>query len=389
MPSERESSRRRTSASTPDGAVSAPARERRIQQYVDRALERDEAERRLLEARGGAGFRPPEAGVEVGLLSEIMDVKAPDEPRLIDKVLGLNHNFLLAGPPKVGKTRLGLTEMACCVDGLPFLGQETYMGEGERYCWFNGEMTKGDWDDYMRPLKVRNSADIVVLHLRGRQFDLLNDFVAEYVRDQLNTYEVSHWRIDSLRRVLAWSRIALNDNDGAGALTQRIDEIKRETNVKSCGIIAHIGRKEFEPGEEHVMGATEWDSWPDSRQVLTKDSPGAGARFFAVSGRQVGLETKLEFDAITGLYSAADGPIRNRRDEREENIAIAAEAIVGENPGITASALQNALGKKFNITNHNDKVGLVDQARSGGRIHFHKEGNSKQHYLGPVCVECQ
>lgn len=363
-----------------------PYDEQDVRAFMRRTAARDEAERRMREEKAGAGFRPPLPGTESGLLSELIDREPEHELKLIDGVLGRQQNAILAGQYKAGKTRLGMNEMRACVDGLPFLGRATHFNDGGRFGWFDGEMNKDDWNDYVRPMGIRNLQDIAVMHLRGLRLDLLNDFVAEYVTGWLVEHDVTDWRIDSLRRLLAWSGVALNDNDGASLLTNRIDQIKREAGVLSCVILAHTGRAKVEHGAEHVMGATEWDAWADSRQLLTTED---GARFFSVVGRGVAFEESLFlFDSETGLIDVAGGPAQNRRLAEQENIAIAAEAIVSEQPGINTSALAEQLGKKFNRTNHNEKSALVTKARDSGRIHVHQKGTSRLHFLGATCSEC-
>lgn len=345
-----------------------------------------EADRRIRNEQHATTFRPPLDGVESGVLSELIEREPEHEHQLIDGILGRRQNAALAGQYKAGKTRLAMNEMAACVDSAPFLGRPTHFDEGGRFAWFDGEMDKDDWNDYVRPMGIRNLHDIAVMHLRGYRLDLLNDSVAEWVVDWLSHHDATDWRIDSLRRLLAWAGIPLNDNDGAALLTDRIDQIKREADIYSCVILAHTGRTQSAPGEEHLMGATEFDAWADSRQILTKSH---GDRFFAVAGRGVGMdESRLTFDPDTGLYGATDGPAQNRRSVEDDQIALAAVVIVEERPGISSGALADELGKKFNITNHNEKSGLVSRARESGRIHYHEKRTAKLHFSGPMCLEC-
>lgn len=347
---------------------------------------RREAQRELERAESRRAFRKPRK-VDVGLLSDQFEQPRPKVKYLIDGLLRRKQNASMAGQYKTGKTLLGINEMAACVDGRPFLGRETHFNEGGRFGWMNGEMDRDDWLDYARPVGIERADLVAVMHLRGKRINLLDDVQAEYVVKWLKDNDVTDWRVDSWRKLVQWAGLSPNDNEGAGFLTDRIDQIKDQAGVRTFLVMAHTGRAQVAPGAEHVAGATELDNWVDARWLYVKEPD--GSRFFYAEGRGVEFEEqRLLRDEATSRVDIGFG---NRLAARADDLASKLEQIekmVIDKPGINTSELKVMIRAKLGESNNNQQVSLIAQAKNDKRVHPHKKGTSMLYFRGEFCDEC-
>ena len=305
------------------------------------------AAREMVQAEiAAAGWAPPWVG-QPSLLSDQFAAPRPTEKWLVDRLMGWNHNIVLAAQHGSGKTTLGLNLARSLVDGRAFLGREVAAFDG-RVGWVNGEMDAWDLADYARPLRIRNPARIAKVDLRDARLPLVNDYVAEQFAKWCREHDVSVLVMDSWRRLCSWSGLDENVNADVERLTTRIDEFKREAGVSACLILAHTGRAKAEEGEERVRGATALDDWVDGRWVMVRQAPAEGGqRFMFADKRGVEMEeTALTFDPLTYRITLGEG---NRRTAGNETLKLSAAMLLSGSDGpmnTTQIATELGLGKK-------------------------------------------
>jgi hypothetical protein len=357
------------------------ALERRVASY---RVER-EARRLVATEEASRTWRSP---TDDGLLGAQLRVPRETPRYLAERLMGWNHNVVLAAQFKTGKTTFGLNFARCAVDGLPFLGREVQLPDGCRIGWWNGEMERDDFLDYARPLRIKQSNDILPLHLRGHRMPLMDDIVAEWTVKWLREHDIAIWVMDSWRRLVAWSGANENKNEEVEPLTDRIDQIKRESGCQAFLTLAHTGRTKAEEGEEHARGATALDDWVDARWLLTKQPIKDGdTRFLFAEGRGVEFaETALEFDRARNRLLLGKG---DRRTAVSDALRDRAVAVVVARPGLFTGKLQVELGVKGN----NDKVTRALRSAETARLVHHRDkasGRGRSWYPGeaPDDTEC-
>lgn len=335
-----------------------------VQRHITEAKARRIAEERMAAER----FDPSVFTTLGGSLDEMLARPIEHERYIIEGLLGARHNMVLAAQYKTGKTTMGVNLIKSLADGLPFLDREVVPWEG-RLAWWNGEMDDQDFNDYVRPMKVKAPKRIHLLHLRGRPVSILDPHSMEMVIKHLREQEIKVWCVDSWRRFCAWNGINENDNEGIERLTTRVDEIKELSGCNVFVAIAHTGRAAQEEGEERARGATALDDWVDARWVMTRQGRD---RFLKVEGRGVGMEeTKLEFEESSYRLSLGEG---NRRTVVDEDLKLRAElfiAAAGE-AGLNTTSIKEKLGIISNRTGPLTKVlgllieeGIVSMEKKG------------------------
>lgn len=313
-----------------------------------------EKEARRIVAAGD--FTPPPSDMTSTLAA---DLRRPVEPirHRVESLVGVRHNATLTGAYKTGKTTLFGNLAKSLVDGTPFLGSLATIPA--RVAFWNGEMDREDFTDYMRHLGFVHPERMAVYHLRGYRISLLSDAGREHAIRWLNDHGSEVWLEDSWARLCAWAGVNGNDNAAVADLCASIDEIKTATQVDTFIPTVHTGRAQHAEGSEHGRGATYLDDWADSRLVMTRSGKD---RFLYAEGRRVGLdETRLDFDPGTGLMTLGEG---NRRQTAAVNVAQAViDAVVGS-PGINSGHLHDALSKiESNKTRRGQAINEAKDAR--------------------------
>lgn len=356
-----------------------------VEQEAKRLRARHEAQRIVAQETAGAGWTPPIIGRDS--LSDQLKAKRETPRYHIDGLLGWHHNVDVAAPFKTGKTTFGLNGVRSLVDEVPFLDRPARLPDGMRVGWWNGEMERDDFLDYARPLKIKHPELVEPLHLRGARMPLLNDFVAEWVAKWLRDNDIAVWWVDSWRRLCVWSGVNENKNEEVEQLTDRIDQIKRQSGCLAFVTLAHTGRVKAEEGDEHARGATALDDWVDARWVITKQSAAEGdARFLRAEGRGIDFEeTALSFDPARNRIGLGEG---NRRTAVADALVDRAATVIASSPGSTTQQLQEALGIR---SNHNNLSRALRTAERMGLI-YHSDRKPRGRYWSPgerpLGIEC-
>jgi hypothetical protein len=346
--------------------------EAKVKTRVTQLKLEDEARETLREEKASRLWTPPWEG-KPSLLSEQVKLERTSPKYLLDRLLGWNHNAVLAAQFGSGKTTLGLNMARCLVDQKPFLGREVSEFEG-RVGWVNGEMHQDNWIDYTNAMRIKKEYRIAAMHLRDGRLPLLDDYAAEAFVKWLVENEVRVLVMDSWRRLCAWSGVDENVNAQVEPLTARIDQIKAEAGVHAFLALAHTGRAKAEEGDERVRGATALDDWIDSRWVMIKQNSN---RFFWAEKRQVEMpETALEFDEVKLRVSLGEG---NRHEAAGEQHRTGILIALKETPGLSANKIEESLkarkGTLKTVLQRMEREGLAYSApgKTKGLIWFIKD----------------
>lgn len=274
----------------------------------------------------------------------------------INRVLVDGHNVLLVATPKAGKTTLTHNLARSWADGAPFLGNPygdihdgyEVLREADR-----GAVAIWQFELGGRQAKawlVKQGIDSVgrvrLQNLRESRFNLASQSGQRQSIEWLKRTGTGLWIVDTLRRAYKGN---INDNDELKSFTETFDSIRGAVDTIHNSIVSHhvSGRKEFAEGDEHALGATEIDAWPDATWYLVTDRE-RSKRFFRAFGRDVDVpEMELVYEEATNrLWLAPSGS--SRREARAHDDLMNVLSIVGANPNITATDLKARLEGRGN-----------------------------------------
>lgn len=334
---------------------------------------RREARRNVDLEEASAKWSPPEDEDVQGSLADQLAQERVIEPQLIDGLIGAHHNLSLTGQYKTGKTTFALNCVRALVDSEEFLGRKTALADEKTVQWWNMEMDRDDWEEYVQPVGIGRLDRIIPKHLRGRPVPILTDLGFEWTVEALKAANTGVWWIDSWRVLCSWNGVNENDNTGGGLLTQRLDEIKVAAGVDVIGLLVHTGRMVHEEGEERARGMTALDDWVDARWVLTRKHE---TRYFAASGRRIkweGTGTALVFDAQTNRTILGTG---DRKQSHESEIYGYLFAYVTEHGETNTRQLIAALRSSGLVTSQNKALEEIAGAYASGVLNQRQDGRS-------------
>ena len=257
---------------------------------------------------------------DLGQSSSLKDelVRAPETVDwLIPGMLGTNHNFLMIGKFKAGKTTLLVSMLKSLLDGTPFLDHYPVSDEvcGKHIGIWNGEMDDDEFINYTRSAKIHNTDRAEVMHLRGKGVPFLHNSPArEWTVNWLASNGIKIWVIDSMTALCKWNKVDKKDGS-IDQLCHEIDLIKEEAGVECVVLLTHTPKNE-EEGKETAYGAQELQAWADAWWLLTVLDD---KRFLSAEGRRVHMdEVALEFDKETGLMILGEGSRYEYREAEKD-----------------------------------------------------------------------
>lgn len=248
-------------------------------------------------------FNPPE--VIEGSLGNFLDQSLPDTQYLIEGLTGVGHNTTITAKFKTGKTTLLINLIRSLLDNEPFLGQFKVKPLDGRIVLLNYEMDSTDLQRDLLKLKIENTGGMAPpVNLRGSKLDLVDPRYQEWLIEYLKSQDSEVLMIDTYTAALAQTAIDENDNSGVGRFTSALDLIKKESGVSNLFITAHMGRANFEEGEERTRGATRLNDWQDVGWTYARKS--GDVAYLASHGRQRTTKDafSVEFDHETLLLSS-------------------------------------------------------------------------------------
>ena len=345
---------------------------------------RDQATAVLRTEKADAAFRIPPSDKT---LTDMLAKDRPPQRFTIDRLHPSGSNSLIAAQYKVGKTTLMMNLLQAYADSKPFLGEfKVTPGDG-RIALFNYELTEDMLlDGYLVPLGIENSDAVVVLNLRGWNFDLRSPAAFAWAARWLRERNCDALIVDPFG---AAARLQ-NENDNSEArnwLLGVLDPFKEEAGIRDLWMPAHTGRGLAEEGQEHVRGASAVDDWADVRWLYAKakvsdENGGSWRRFLSASGRGVDVpERELAYEPEDHWLYVSQ--YRSRSEARATEGVAAVAHVVETKPGINASDLKGAL----HIGNR-DKSTAINQAVHQGLVHVRPGARNAKHYFpGPEGVD--
>jgi hypothetical protein len=306
------------------------------------------------------------------------ELERPEDDDEVWTLEGLQHsgtNLLLAAQFKTGKTTFGLNLLKALADDGSFLGRFPAYPAG-RVGYWNYELTAAQWRSWVRRIGIEHPKGASALHLRGHRLPLIVPEVADWAVDWLRSRDIAYWIIDPFHRAFGGDE---NSNERVGEWLDAVDEIKRRARVDDLLLIAHTGRKEHEPGEEHARGATRLDDWADVRLILTKER-GGDYRFFRAHGRGIDVpESRLDFDpetlALTVDYQDPDDRGADREGARLRTLKSRILEAVATNPGMLSGDIRRLRGRADDI------VTALRELVADGELVQRARGQAREHYL--------
>jgi hypothetical protein len=359
--------------------------------------------RRWLDAQD---WHPPPPS---GTLADELSLPRETEPHRIDGLSGWNHNVLVQGPRKAGKTQLlaclsGALSMSRLIIDWPAVAAATAWEDGQEdgdlppyrpgrflgltEChmagnagYVNAEMDADDWRDIFRALPpgTYDASRIHALHCRGVPFPVItSDAARQWFVSWLREHSIEVLIIDTWGAFCAKNGVRnLNDDAEARTITDGLDGIKRAAGVSSLVVPIHMPHQV--PGMRHLerfKGAGAVGDWADTLWSYVADED--GTRYLSARGRAriEHPEDALYFDPATGAlnWALTGSRAMTSASRMEERICEAAR----KSPGILTEDLKNAAGG-----HRNDAAKTIAAMVSDGRLKVvqGEKGRAKHHYL--------
>jgi hypothetical protein len=364
-----------------DSDVAAKARSRAV----------DEQARRQLDAQG---WQPPEA---TGSLADGLTRPRTGEAHRIPGYAGMNHNVLLAGPRKTGKTQL-LANLASSLSltstawderigawvwqPAPFLGRSQCWLAGNVAC-VNLEMDEQDWLDVFRAMPgwACNAARIFPLHRRGLPLPVITSAAArEWFVAWLREHQTEVLIIDTWGQFCARNGVRrMNDDGEVLPVLAGLDEIKTAAGVASLYLSIHMPHQTGDKHLERFKGAGAVGDWADVLWTfITEEKEGKEVRYLGAVGRSRidAAESALDFDAATGLLSWGEGGTRKQAKARGQAARIRGALEVAGAEGMLTEELVGAAGGHLPDARDTLREMLAD-----GEIEMVPQGRGKRYFL--------
>jgi hypothetical protein len=307
---------------------------------------------------------------------------------------GWNHNVLLAGPRKVGKSQLMVNLAAslslACTWQDPQTGQwqwkpGRFLGLCEAYgagnvAYLNAEMDADDWRDCFRALP-HGSYDpkrIFPLHCRGVPMPVITSPAArKWFVSGLRKHSVETLIIDTWGALCEKNGVRnFNDDGEARKILSGLDEIKAEAGVASVYVLIHMPHQTGDRHLERFKGAGAVGDWADALWSYIADAE--GTRYLSATGRARidAAEMALDYGKQTGqLWWGSTGSRAQTTAERQRRDMMAALAEAGEAGLLTGELLEAAGG-------HTDTARKMARAMAKcGELETETKGKAIRYWL--------
>jgi hypothetical protein len=325
----------------------------------------------------------------------------------IPGLAGWNHNVLLAGPRKAGKTQLaanlnaGLSLSSLTIDWAavaaatawdngddgelppwqwrpgPFLGlSQCFMAGNAAY--LNAEMDAEDWRDVFRalPAGTYDASRIYPLHCRGTPLPVVTSQAARaWFVSWLRERDIEVLTIDTWGALCAKNGVRnLNDDAEARVVTDCLDEIKQAAGVACLIVLIHMPHQTGERHLERFKGAGAVGDWADALWSYVPDDE--GTRYLSATGRARidHPEAALFFDRATGMlcWGMTGSRAQTAASRAEARILEAVHSAGAE--GMLTEPLLDAAGGHRPAARE-----LLRRMVAEGRLHVETEGRAKRY----------
>lgn len=337
-------------------------------------------------------WQPPDATPD---LAAELALPRSGEPHRIHGLAGANHNVLLAGPRKTGKTQLlgNLTGSLSCsrwVQSQPPPAPQQLVPAnflGMTPCWLAGnvayvnlEMDKDDWLDVFRamPAWAYSPARIFPLHRRGQPLPVITSpaardwFVAWLAERRIEVLIIDTWGQFCARNGVR----RMNDDGEVLPVLTGLDDIKKAAGVASVYISIHMPHQTGERHLERFKGAGAVGDWADTLWTFTADDE--GTRFLGAVGRaRIEVpDCALDFAPVTGLLSWGTSGTKAQTQASRMEAKITAALEKARPSGMLTEGLLTAVG------GHRDTVrGKLIKMQADGTVVMVPKGRAKRYFL--------
>lgn len=273
-----------------------------INEGVERELIRREVRRHADSLEALAGYTEPPADVSY-CLSDALSMPPAPVQYLIDGLCSATATVVITGQYKSGKTHLMVSSLiSALVDGEPFLGaKQVHVPEGGVILGhWNLEMSALDLvDKYMRPVGYQHPENVHLANWQGYRLNILTSLGKAAAVEWLKSRQCNVWTIDSWSALCRMCGVDPNDNKEVGDLLGAITEIKVESGVDVCFLLAHTARSSAESDKPGTRGASALDEGVDTRWMFTVDK--SDVRWLQAEGRGTQMSAvSLDFNEETG-----------------------------------------------------------------------------------------
>ncbi len=336
---------------------------------VRQAWVAQEARQQITKAREASEWSPPP---EYGSLADELAEELPATPWLIEGLLPVGANLLVAAEAKAGKTTLALNMARALVDGEPLFGH-LGVARPSRVGWWNLELNRPSAVGWLRDMHVERPADLTALHLRGHPMPLMTSAAQAWAVRWLQQHEVDTWIVDPLGALYDGDE---NDNSAVRDYLKVLDQIRAQAGIGQLVVVTHTGHQAKVTDDVRTRGASVFLGWPDVLVQYRKGSKAdntADKRYLSAFGRDVELEESgLDYEPGTRSLAWAGG---SRREDASTAKARQAYELVARHEGpMNTSELRAALRPGNNEVL--DKA-IAHAVQEGWLI---KEQVNKQHY---------
>lgn len=351
-----------------DDPVSDPAE---VESGFTREVEREARRLRVRQAaqelvtRERTGHQPVLA--PVGLAHFLAQ---PDEDACY-RVQGLwptNGRVVMSAQHKAGKTTLTGNLIRSLADGEPFL--DTFAVErASRTILVDNELSPNLIRRWLRDQSIETVDAVDVVPLRGRlsSFDIIDPVVRSQGATALGEADVLIF--DCLRPSL--DALGLSEDKDAGRFLEALDELIAAAGIMELLVVHHMGHtNERSRGDSRIL------DWPDAVWKLVRDDTDdpRSDRYFAAYGRDVDQpEVRLWFNQPDRHLVVNGG---SRRDSRTSQVEGDVLAFVGDNPGCSQTAIEQAV--------IGDRTAIRNAARhlvALKRIRVETAGQTRKHWV--------
>lgn len=200
----------------------------------------------------------------------------PEEPEMFwgERCLFRGSRALLAGEPKIGKSRVALSMGATAAIGGEFLGQR--FSKPLRFMWMQAEIHRSWLPERVQAVtRYMNKLDIEKLRenllISGRlSLDLMHsERDRDNVRKALDVHRPDIWAVDP---IIEFSSVEENSNQEVSALLGHVNSISEEFDC-ACLMVHHIGKPKAGQSLDFnsIRGAGAFRGWYDTGLMISGD----------------------------------------------------------------------------------------------------------------------
>nr|WP_234898930.1 AAA family ATPase [Mycolicibacter kumamotonensis] len=312
-------------------------------------------------------------------LDALLDEPDEDVDYRIGELWPKAGRVLLAAQYKSGKTTLVGNALRALVDGGRFLDRFDVTPVG-KVVLIDNELNRGTVRRWLRAQRIRNTAAVTVVTLRGAvsAFDITDPATRSRWAQQMAGADVVI--LDCLRPLI--DALGLNEDKDAGKVLTAFDALLAEAGADEGMVVTHMGHQ-----NERARGDSRLLDWPDALWKIVRgdddtDDEARRPRYFSAVGRDVALpEGELTYDGDTRHLTYAGG---SRKDSAARAAVPELLALVRLEPGqLSKNAAEKRLMDDHSISQKASRDAIASAIKDGSLVTTPGPKNSKLLSPGP------